>query len=121
MTALNSPAAPAADATSRRGLLPDIEEINSTLRASADGGAPRNEVGPARSLPEEPQRRKSGFMRGFAIALLIAVLLGLIYSNSRQIADAVPQADPMLSAYVALVDQARIWLDAQANALLPRQ
>lgn len=113
-----APATPPTDPGSRRGLLPDIEEINSTLRSSGDA-SPRNELGPVREQVASAPPRKSGFMRGFAVVVIIAVVLGLIYANAQRIAETVPQADPMLSAYVALVDQARVWLDAQASGLLP--
>lgn len=108
------------DGSSRRGLLPDIEEINSTLRSGGDqaeGSAATTAVapGPAR------RRRKGGFTRGLAVAILFGTLLALIYVNAPQIAKSVPQADPMLSAYVALVDQARVWLDAQVAGLATQQ
>jgi len=105
--------------SSRRGLLPDIEEINSTLRSSAsmapaaaqDSGRPEGEEAPARS---------SGFMRGFAVALLIGAALVLVYANAPRIAQSLPQADPALSAYVAMVDQARYWLDAQLGEFVTK-
>lgn len=96
---------------SRRELLPDIEEINSTLRSSSslttgpeEAEQPRGETGPV---------RRSSFMRGFSVALLIGAILVLVYANAPRIAQTLPQADPALSAYVATVDQARYWLDAQ--------
>ena len=107
----------AADSGSRRGLLPDIEEINSTLRAS---GAP---AGATSIAPESghPPRRKSGFSRGFALVILLALALVLTYTNAPQIANTLPQADPYLSSYVASVDQARLWLDAKVSGLQPSQ
>ena len=110
------PVAQEADNTSRRGLLPDIEEINSTLRNS-DGAAVAPapvHAGPAR------RRRSGGFMRGFLVMLIFGAVLFLLYANAPLVARTVPQADPMLSAYVALVDQARLWLDAQASMLMPK-
>lgn len=115
-----APAVPPTDPGTRRGLLPDIEEINSTLRAAGDGG-PGTGVSTIRSEPAAARPpAKGSFRRGFAVAVIVAVALGLIYGNARRIAEAVPQADPMLSAYVALVDQARVWLDAKAGALKPQ-
>jgi len=110
---------PAPDTGSRRGLLPDIEEINSSLRASADKST-RTDLGPVQEAPP-PRQRKSGFMRGVVVTLIIGLVLGMIYANAPQIAESLPQADPMLSSYVALVDQARLWLDAQAAGLIPAQ
>ncbi|PCJ06840.1 MAG: thioredoxin [Rhodobacteraceae bacterium] len=107
----------AAESGSRRGLLPDIEEINSTLRASGDPvTAPA-----AATEGQHPSRSKSGFSRGFAIVLLLVLGLVMIYANAPKIAESLPQADPYLSSYVALVDQARLWLDAKASGMLPTE
>lgn len=94
----------------KRGVLPDIEEINSTLRANDT--APMPTAGPALPAP-----RKSGFTRGFALAVLVIVAMVMVYSNAPQIAEQIPQADPYLSSYVTWVDQARLWLDTQVKAL----
>jgi len=101
---------PAAHPASRRDLLPDIEEINSTLRAT--GGPARPAAGHA-VLDDDAAPQRRGMMRGFAVALLIGAALLLIYGNAPRIARSLPQADPMLSAYVAMVDQARYWLDGK--------
>jgi predicted Zn finger-like uncharacterized protein len=104
------------DAGSRRGLLPDIEEINSTLRSSTDKtpdqGANLPQPGPAK------RQKSGGFLRGFSVVVIIGVILAGLYINAPTIAKSIPQADPMLSAYVALIDQARLWLDAQAAGLM---
>ena len=104
-------------ADSRRGLLPDIEEINPTLKSDA-AVVPQGASGPRAEA--EAGRRRSGFSRGFAISLLVAAFLLLIYANAPRIAQAVPQADPMLNAYVAMVDSARLWLDSQIGRLAGR-
>ncbi len=86
--------------------LPDVESINSTL--SRDDG-------PAAPEKDEPAKRQSsGFLRGFSLIVIIAVVLMLIYGNARQISEAVPQAEPVLGAYVSMVDQVRIWLESLA-------
>ncbi|WP_299698608.1 zinc-ribbon domain-containing protein [uncultured Tateyamaria sp.] len=99
---------------SRRDLLPDIEEINSTLRSTGDRQtAPTADTA---TDPAEVAPRKSSFRRGFTLMILLAVILGAIYVFAPDIARAVPQADPFLSAYVAQVDSARVWLDGQVEA-----
>ncbi|MEP1355911.1 MAG: zinc-ribbon domain-containing protein [Tateyamaria sp.] len=116
--AVSEAAATAAALGSRRDLLPDIEEINSTLRSSSDrqaGGAGASSD--AESAPVGPPA-KSGFRRGFTLMILLAVILGAIYVMAPQIADAVPQANPYLSDYVALVDTGRTWLDEQVTMML---
>ncbi|MBO9445617.1 zinc-ribbon domain-containing protein [Ruegeria sp. R14_0] len=87
--------------------LPDVETINSSLRSED----------PLPKLDEEtpPPRKSGGFRRGFILILIIGVILLLIYSNSQRISEAVPQADPVLNSYVSLVDQARVWLEAQTG------
>ena len=107
----------AAESGSRRGLLPDIEEINSTLRANSDPAAQT----PIATETEHPPRRKSGFSRGFAIIVLLMLVMVLTYTNARQIAEVLPQADPFISSYVAWVDQTRIWLDAKVSGLMLSQ
>ena len=114
------PAEPAPTGTrtgGRRNVFPDIDDINATLR-NGDRET-RTDLGPVRAEPDQtPPRRKGSFLRGFAVALLLAAMLALIYTNAQRIADTVPGADPMLSAYVALVDQGRIWLDAQVGGMI---
>ena len=90
----------------------DVEEINSTLRA---GDTAASAPQPTSQKAEEP--RKSGFARGFALTILLFLVLLMIYTNAGKIAETMPQADPYLSAYVTWVDQARLWLDAQVKAL----
>ncbi|MEO1778851.1 MAG: zinc-ribbon domain-containing protein [Pseudomonadota bacterium] len=105
-------AATAAAIGSRRELLPDIEEINSTLRSSGERAAEPS--------PEavETATKRSGFGRGFLLMVVLALILGAIYIFAPQIAQAVPQTDPYLSAYVAQVDVARVWLDGQVTNVL---
>ncbi|WP_293572773.1 zinc-ribbon domain-containing protein [Phaeobacter sp.] len=101
---------------SRRGLLPNIDEINSTLRSDE----PDVEV-PNHFEDQPVPRKKSGFIRGFAITIIVALGLAMAYDNAPLIAQKVPQADPYLSTYVAKVDAARIWLDTQVRALAVQQ
>jgi predicted Zn finger-like uncharacterized protein len=94
----------------KRGVLPDIEEINSTLRAT--------DTAPAAAVGDMvPPPRKSGFTRGFALAILAILALVMVYSNAPQIAELLPQADPYLSTYVTWVDKMRLWLDTQVTEL----
>ncbi|HCQ59546.1 MAG TPA: hypothetical protein DIU10_16855 [Sulfitobacter sp.] len=103
---------------SRRDLLPDIEEINSTLRHDRTQG---QQAGPtptaALDRPERP-RKSGGFMRGFTVMIALAAILAAVYVYAPQIAQSLPQADPYLSSYVAWMDDARIWLDGQLQDLL---
>ncbi|MFW8595621.1 zinc-ribbon domain-containing protein [Cribrihabitans neustonicus] len=102
----------AAAAGSRRDLLPDIEEINSTLRAgeSATAAGAADGTGSVR-------RRQGGFARGFTLSLLVMLALVMTYANAPLIAEYLPQAGSALEGYVAWVDQLRLWLDVQVKSL----
>lgn len=106
----------AAESGSRRELLPDIEEINSTLRASGNPAAAAI-AQPNGDEDSTPAPRRSGFARGFALSIFLGVLLVLAYDKSALITQTLPQAEPAVSSYVAWVDQARLWLDAQVQGL----
>jgi hypothetical protein len=103
--------ASAATLGSRRDLLPDIEKINSTLRSTNDRQFETDKTGAA------PSHKKRGFKRGFLAAVIIAIISAVAYTFAPDIAKAVPQVDPYLSNFVALVDQARVWLDGQLQGL----
>jgi predicted Zn finger-like uncharacterized protein len=98
---------PAAAGPARRTLLPDIEEINSTLRAGAD---PRSAEAEAAPPPEAP--RSSGFRAGFVAMVAAAAILAGAYVLAPRIAAQVPAAAPALQRYVAGVDRVRLWIDA---------
>ena len=103
------PKRPAATETSDAGQkdeLPDVEAINSGLRS---------ELTSDEAEAAAPARKSGGFLRGFALIVIIGVILFLIYGNANQISEAVPQADPVLKSYVSMVDQARLWLEAQTG------
>lgn len=107
----------AAGNNSRRDLLPDIEEINSTLRATENrsaGGAGGTDIDTVEARP----RRRAGTRLGFAIAVLIFAALIGVYVNAPRIADAVPQIGPALQGYVAQVDRLRGWIDEVAQGAL---
>ncbi|MGY9046911.1 hypothetical protein P775_22475 [Puniceibacterium antarcticum] len=109
-------ATPEPAAASRRGLLPDAEEIQQTMLPPP---RPKREFG-AQNIrtPIHIDEPRSGFGRGFLIVIILAVFLGATYALAPQISDALPVAKPLLTEYVAAVDQARLWLDAQASAIL---
>lgn len=111
-------AATAAAIGSRRDLLPDIEEINSTLRSTSDrqAGATAEMADAEHDRPSRP--RSSGFRRGFMFMVILALLLVAIYIAAPQIARSLPQTDPYLSGYVAQVDVFRGWLNGKIMALL---
>ncbi|MEM9707833.1 MAG: zinc-ribbon domain-containing protein [Pseudomonadota bacterium] len=90
-----------------RDKLPDIEEINSSLRPSEPVVDPEEIL----SAPEVTAIRRSGFRVGFsAIVLLAAVLVGL-YVYAPTIANTVPAMEPAMIAYVEAANHARDGID----------
>ncbi|ABD53396.1 zinc-ribbon domain-containing protein [Jannaschia sp. CCS1] len=105
-----------AAAASRREQFPDIEEINSTLRATGDRheGA---EDGTDVDTVSAASRRRGSVRRGFFSVILLACIAVGIYAYAGQIAEAVPQLGPALEQYVDAVNSARFWLDDMARSL----
>lgn len=109
-------AAVAAAAASRRELLPDVDEINQTLRASSEPRVIDREAG----TPSKGKPRQTGnpFARGFMLVVLLAVIGVAIYVSAPKLSQQLPQVAPYLDSYVATVDKGRVWLDGQVKALL---
>lgn len=109
-----------AAAASRREQFPDIEEINSTLRATGDrhegeeGGTDVDTVSAA-------SRRRGSVRRGFFSVLVLAGIAVGIYAYAAEIVAAVPQAGPALEGYVEAVNAARFWLDDMARSIASGQ
>ena len=109
--ALGAAAGLAANA-SRRDLLPDIEEINSSLRKDTDRAA----ASEGDASPAEP--RRGGFSRGFLMVILLVGVLILLYVYADQIAAMLPALGGVMDGYVGVMDGLRTWLDAQVMALM---
>jgi len=114
-------AAAAAVAESRRGLLPDIEEINSSLRSTSDRRPARADdhdtPGKTTGTDQDKAAPARSFNRGFSVTLLIAMILLALYVFAPALAEAVPAIAPTLDSYVSVVDDLRILLDAQFQNL----
>ncbi len=88
----------------RRDLLPDIEEINSTLAATSDS------AGSGTATADEA--RQTGFRRGVMVAFLLFATMALVYVFAPKIADLVPYSAAALSAYVDWINSLREGLDS---------
>ncbi|MHA6263390.1 zinc-ribbon domain-containing protein [Arenibacterium sp. CAU 1754] len=110
-------AEPEALPESRGGLLPDIEEINSTLRAEGEASVAQNAMSMG---AEEIEPRGGGFSRGFGLIILLTVILILIYMNAATIIEMVPALEPVISSYVAMIDQGRVWLESKISGFIPK-
>jgi len=102
--------APFSRPTARRDLLPDIEEINSTLSPSTR--VARDKVDDD-DLPDltDSRTQRSGFRSGFVLMLVLAGLAMVLYIMAPQIAQQIPGTAEAMTAYVSAVDAARLWLD----------
>ena len=108
----------------RRGLLPDIEKTNASLRTGGEGKAQNGAVTPGDDSSAKSRSGgfargfAGGFARGFALSLLILAAAILIYGNAPTISNRAPQVGNTLNSYVNGVDKARLWLDTQIDSLL---
>lgn len=93
----------------RRDLLPDIEEINSTLRASSENRSGDEAV--MASTDADGAASNTGFRSGFSLMLLIAVVLIAAYVAAPKIVQQFPASEGAMDSYVLGVDAARAWLD----------
>ena len=104
----------AATAPSRRELLPDIEEIYSSLRSEAERGTPADNA--VQEVATAKKRR--GFRLGFFGVLTILAILTLAYIFAPQISEMVPALTDMITSYVAAVDNLRLWIDLKLQDLM---
>lgn len=98
--------APRRGADDRAGQLPDVEELNSTLRSARDKSRPADGEDDI-AAPAPSNRGRIGFY----LAVLIALLMLAAYQLDRQIVEAIPETEPYLTAYVDGVNQGRIWVN----------
>lgn len=114
-------AAAAEAAASRRDLLPDIDEINSTLRSTSDrrpASAAGDHETPGPALAAAPETRPGGFRRGFSIVVLLMVLAIALYVLAPRLAEMVPALRGPLAAYVEVMNGLRLWIDEQLRGVL---
>ncbi len=93
--------------SARRDLLPDVEEINSSLRPSDRSADPDADVD---ALPDLNAGRNS-FRSGFLIMIALAIVGLVAYLAAPQLSQQVPSLDAPLTAYVATIDTLRVQLD----------
>lgn len=96
------------DPGARSDLLPDIEEINSSLSSDAPDASTNN---PA-DAEEMAAPRTSGFRSGFRMAVIIAVILLLLYVFAPKLASMVPALEGPLMMLTKLVDVFRAGIGA---------
>ena len=99
--------AAAAKTSARRDLLPDVEEINSTLRPAE---TPVEEV-PVAEAPIVVVEDRGGFRSGFLVVMALAIFGIAIYLSAPQLGGAVPALADPLDTYVSFIDGMRLQLD----------
>lgn len=113
----DSPAT-ARNAASRRNLLPDIEELSTTLEP---GREPRRRGEMETALPPTQGEVRRGFFQGFGLVAMIIAALALLYIFAGTIANAVPFLTDSLRGYVAMVDALRDITASTLRGLLGRE
>lgn len=105
---------PSLDPGTRRNLLPDIDEINSSL--SSDNPNSPGAVDPGEI--ETPVPAKGGFRRGFLMMVLLAVIGLLLYMFAPQLAETIPALGGILNGFVDMINGTRAWLDSTVGGLM---
>ena len=85
----------------RKDLLPDIDEINSTLKPTRK----RTEA-----APEVSASHRSGFRAGFLLMMLVCIGLIVTYARAPAIARAMPSAETAILTYVDKANTFRDWI-----------
>jgi hypothetical protein len=91
--------------------LPDIEEINSTLR-------PDMEAVEAPEAEEPDARAGRGFRLGFAVTAALVAAAVSVYFLAAPLSEAVQPLEAPIASYVATVDALRVALETQVERLL---
>ncbi len=95
----------------RNDLLPDLEESSASL----------NPAPGARAVPDgadpDPAPATGGFLSGFGVVLLAAIVLVALYLAAPRIAERVPALEEPLSGYVTAVNEIRRRVDGSIQTL----
>jgi hypothetical protein len=84
----------------KRDLLPDIDEINSTLRRPSGS-------------PNDPETaRRSGFRVGFLLMIFVVAAAIFTYAQAPAIARALPDTEAAIISYVDWANGVRDWIDS---------
>lgn len=106
----------AAPSPSRRNLLPDIEELSSTLEPRRDT---RRSAGMADAgAPDDPADQRRGLRRGLSVVVIVVGVLLALYLLAPMIAEQVPALEGPMAGYVALVNTLRAQVAAWVAQLL---
>jgi len=93
------------DAVPRRNLLPDIEELTSTLEPSRHTRK-RDDTSDTAETPVDASRGRD-FRRGLTAVILVGTILAALYALAPMLAQSVPALSGPLSGYVVMIDSLR--------------
>lgn len=96
----------------RKSLLPDVDELDASLRS--DGGEPRRRDREMREAHEEELARKSGgFRRAFVWTVFVFAILIALYLLHPLIVAGMPSAAVVLDPYASAIDSLRLMIERQ--------
>ncbi|MBE0414442.1 zinc-ribbon domain-containing protein [Yoonia sp.] len=93
--------------------VPDIQEINATLRAHAQTTGRAAVTG----AEQEPSVQRRGFRRGFTMMLVLLAIAIMPYFFAAQIVEQLPQTRTFMTQYIQTIDQLRIQLHDVAGQI----
>lgn len=102
----------------KREMLPEIDTINSSLRAKSEK-RPGDGAAVAETM-SRAQTRESGFRTGFVLSVVLIAVALTIYILAPRLAELMPGLAGPLQGYVALVDSLRAMIDAALQALIAK-
>jgi len=102
---------------SRKGILPDVDAINSSL--SPDPSATKRPTIDLEDLNRR-KRRGSGFRTGFTVMVFLGLLVIAIYMTHENLGVVIPFAEPALDGFANYVDQWRFWVEEESAKLMIR-
>lgn len=96
----------------KRNVLPDIEELTSTLEPGNDSRAVHND-----DTDESAAAQPGGFRNGLSLVALVGMALVAVYLLAPMIASYVPASEGVLITYVGLVNDLRAWVAGMLRGL----
>ena len=106
LTANDRPASRNGNGGSRKELLPDVEELDSTLRGGSE--APVRDL---ESMADDDQGGGSSFRSSFIRAFFFIALFIALYMMRPVIVDAIPATAVVLDPYASFIDSVRLMID----------
>ena len=101
------------ETSTRRTMLPNIEELTSTLEPGRENRLISVDEGDAAAAPGQ-----RGFRGGLSTVILIAIFVVAVYVFAPLISNYVPALDDVLTTYVGMVDGLRATVSSQLRSMM---